>query len=151
MLKIRLLDYMDTDQFYIVQLPGDDPHWTYDETEYFMAKRYRYEALSEGNDSGEWYIESYNPNTGECEYELDQAVFYNVYDYSPAVATEDTYTITAKSGNHGEELPKRKISDTYTFEDVDADHTIKVYFSKIKEEVPAEDEVEEVNPNTGAI
>jgi hypothetical protein len=46
-------------------------------------------------------------------------------------------------------LAEVKAAGEYTFYDVDEDHTIKVYFSKIAEE-PAEEKVEEENPNTGA-
>ena len=59
----------------------------------------------------------------------------------------------------GKELSKKRLAEVkldgeYTFYDVDEDHTIKVSFSKIEEEakeIPVENAVEEINPNTGAI
>ena len=194
LLKIKMPEYLESDQFYIVQLPGDDPHWTYDPTEYYMARKYRYEALSEDGTSNsasdDWYIESYDPNTQEWNGELENAVFCNIYDYSPATTVEedDTYTIKASARKGGEispegevavkegrnktfkitpdrgyeisrvvidgvdlskKLAEVKAAGEYTFYDVDEDHTIKVYFSRIAEE-PAEEIVEEENPNTGA-
>jgi len=49
----------------------------------------------------------------------------------------------------GEDLPKKKLSNTYTFKNVDEDHRIRVYFSKTA--ASAKDDIEETNPNTGAI